>query len=57
MICKAVRIPNGEPGSFTGWYTHVRGSMITRRQALAVLIFGPMRSRIDYVQTQDKEWR
>jgi hypothetical protein len=53
---RQVRIPHGG-GDFNGWYSFARGAMISRRLALRVLIFGPRRSKIETMQSQDaKEW-
>jgi hypothetical protein len=51
MTIRSTRIPHGN-----GWYSFVRGAMISRRQALHVLIFGPERARIESWQSNDPEW-
>jgi hypothetical protein len=56
MIVRSARIPQGAAGSFSGWYTHVRGALVGRRQALRILVFGPERSKIETAQSQTTEW-
>lgn len=53
MEIKSARIPNGAAGTWSGWYTFVRGAKITRRKALRVLLFGPVRGRIETAQSDD----
>lgn len=52
---RRVVCPHNPVGEYNGWYSVVRGAMITRRQALRVLLFGPTRARIEHAQTQDQE--
>lgn len=49
-----IRTPHGAAGTFNGWYTFVRGAMITRRMALRVLLFGPRRGKIVTMQSNDE---
>jgi hypothetical protein len=58
MSVRQTRIPHGAAGTFSGWFTFVRGAVITRRTALKILLFGPRRGRIETVQSNDPEhWR
>lgn len=58
MNVRQIRTPHGAAGTFSGWFTFVRGAVITRRQALRVLLFGPMRGRIETAQSNDPDhWR
>lgn len=51
-----IRVPHGEAGTFSGWYTFARGALITRRTALRVLIFGPRRAKIVTAQSNDQHY-
>lgn len=52
---RSVRVPHGAAGTFSGWFSFARGTMITRRMALRVLLSGPVRSRIETWQSDDPE--
>jgi hypothetical protein len=54
MTSRKIRVPHGEAGTHNGWFTFVRGEMITRREALRVLIFGPRLAKIETTQSDDK---
>lgn len=49
--CRQVRSPDGN-----GWFTFVRGAHISRRTALRVLLFGPVRGRIETAQSDDPDY-
>lgn len=55
FLIRRVVLPHNDVGNHNGWYSVVRGGMITRRMALQVLLRGPVRARIEHVQTQDPE--
>lgn len=57
MSVQGARIPHGEVGHWNGWYTYCRGALISRRTALRVLLFGPVRGRIETVQSNDSDYR
>lgn len=52
---RRVVIPHGGVKSHNGWFSIVRGAMITRRQALRVLLLGPVRARVEHLQSEDPE--
>jgi hypothetical protein len=58
MNVRMCRTPHGAACTFSGWYTFTRGAIITRRQALRILLFGPRRGRIETTQSNNPDhWR
>jgi hypothetical protein len=57
MAVRQIRMPHNS-GEHNGWFTITRGAMVTRREALRILLFGTKRARIETVQTNNPElWR
>lgn len=52
---KSVRIPHGQAGDFNGWYSHIRGAPIRRRDAVRVLFGIKVRGRIEHYQSNNAD--
>lgn len=55
MTVRSMRDPHNS-GEHNGWFTHCRGAMIGRRQALRVLLLGKTRGRIETKQSMGLDW-
>lgn len=55
MDVRQVRIPH-HGGDHNGWFTFVRGAVLSRREAWRILLFGPKRGRIELAQSEDSNY-
>jgi hypothetical protein len=49
-----IRVPHGAAGTFSSWFTFVRGQKVPRR-AIPGILLGRYRGRIETVQSNDPE--